>query len=145
VRLKVRGETLLAAKEAHETQLNADKDAALTPEQRDAKQRKEARAERKKADAKVEKGIDRFEDLILDAGLTPTDLQAELVDRQLIPAAAEPEKVPMDLAEMARTMTPQDASALVEFLRRAGNGKAIAMLFAQTAKIMQQQQKAEAA
>src|SRR5262249_30266792 len=143
-RLKVRGETLLAAKEAHEKQLSADKDAALTPEQRDAKERKEARAARKRAEAQVEKGIDRFEGLVLDTGLSPTDVQAQLVERKLIPAPAAPEQVPMDLAEMARIMTPQDAVALVEFLRKAGNGKAIAMLFAQTAKIMQQQ-KAEAA
>jgi hypothetical protein len=44
----------------------------------------------------------------------------------------------MDLADMARTMTPQDAISLVEFLRKEGNATAIAMLFQQTRKIMEQ-------
>jgi hypothetical protein len=74
---------------------------------------------------------------VIESGVVGAALRDLLERREIIPKV-EAQKVPMDLAEMAKTMTPQDAIALVEFLRKANNAPAIVMLHRQCQKVVDQ-------
>jgi hypothetical protein len=137
----LRGEALVKALKAHGDMLaqlhETEKASRMTPEQVHAEERREQRKEREAAERKMNKALDAFEDKVIEAGLVGSALRDLLERREIIPKV-ETSKVPMDLAEMARTMTAQDAIALVEFLRQEGNAAAIAMLYQQTRRIMEQ-------
>jgi hypothetical protein len=137
----LRGEALAKALKDHSEMLEqlreTEKAKRMSPEQVQADERRQQRKEREETERKLQKSIDVFEDKVIEAGLVGSALRDLLERREIIPKV-EVQKVPMDLADMARTMTPQDAIALVEFLRKEGNAAAIATLFQQTRKIMEQ-------
>jgi hypothetical protein len=137
----LRGEVLAKGLKDHADTLEnlrkTERSNSQTPEQVQAEERRQQRKDREAAERKLQKSIDVFEDKVIEAGLVGDALRDLLERREIIPKM-EVKTVPMDLAEMARTMTPQDAIAHVEFLRQEGNAAAIAMLFQQTRKIMEQ-------
>jgi hypothetical protein len=137
----LRGEALAKALKEHADMLEnlrkTERSNSQSPEQVQAEERRQQRKEREEVERRLQKSIDVFEDKVIEAGLVGTALRDLLERREIIPKL-EVKLVPMDLADMARTMTPQDAIALVEFLRQEGNATAIATLFQQTRKIMEQ-------
>lgn len=129
------GKALRERIDAHEKALKDDKEASRVRGMSPEKVESEEKAERIRAEGARQSKRTRAAVSLLEAfnstGLTdPEDIARVLMDKEVIPKSiVKTERIPLDLASFALTMSTQDALALVESLAKNNRQDVLATLF----------------